>query len=311
MSGRVQDPTLGIFLSPDPIVQSPFNSQGFNRYSYVRNNPATFIDPSGYSLKRFLKRWVGPLFGGGIAEGAGAGLWGGFAGFIAATAVNIILDRHTDQSSAHFVQQAPANNTNAQRHAPTGIGPVVGTGVPSSGASTAAEPFFGTPEAARREAYRQLPYGSDVNVEWGVEISRERVNGQYRYYVGTPVPGRAESVTYDGRIFRNPDDGKIVNPDGREIVELAHTHLFPRRVNWEGNSTGRTRRAEGAETFSGGGRGLDSDIGIAEQLQIPVSMRIGDSLKIYDPKVDRAEPRTGGGYRNAKGRTICNEGCFE
>lgn len=48
MNGRVQDPTLGIFMSPDPVVQSPFESQGFNRYAYVRNNPATFTDPSGF-----------------------------------------------------------------------------------------------------------------------------------------------------------------------------------------------------------------------------------------------------------------------
>ena len=49
MNGRVYDPMLGRFLSPDPIVQGLNNSQNFNRYSYALNNPLKFIDPSGYT----------------------------------------------------------------------------------------------------------------------------------------------------------------------------------------------------------------------------------------------------------------------
>lgn len=48
MNGRVLDPVLGRFLSPDPYVQSPYDPQNLNRYSYVRNNPLRFTDPSGY-----------------------------------------------------------------------------------------------------------------------------------------------------------------------------------------------------------------------------------------------------------------------
>lgn len=39
MGGRVYDPEIGRFLSPDPFVQFPASTQGFNRYSYVGNNP--------------------------------------------------------------------------------------------------------------------------------------------------------------------------------------------------------------------------------------------------------------------------------
>ena len=48
MNGRVYDPELGRFLSPDPFIQFPDNSQGYNRYSYVLNNPISVTDPSGY-----------------------------------------------------------------------------------------------------------------------------------------------------------------------------------------------------------------------------------------------------------------------
>ncbi|WP_157954004.1 RHS repeat-associated core domain-containing protein [Microbulbifer sp. A4B17] len=51
MNGRIYDPTLGRFLSPDPIVQAPTYSQNWNRYSYVFNNPLSFTDPSGFSAK--------------------------------------------------------------------------------------------------------------------------------------------------------------------------------------------------------------------------------------------------------------------
>jgi RHS repeat-associated protein len=48
MNGRVQDPVLGRFLSPDPFVQAPYFSQSLNRYSYVWNNPMSLVDPSGF-----------------------------------------------------------------------------------------------------------------------------------------------------------------------------------------------------------------------------------------------------------------------
>jgi RHS repeat-associated protein len=48
MGGRVYDATIGRFLSADPFIQSPLNSQSLNRYSYVWNNPLSMVDPSGY-----------------------------------------------------------------------------------------------------------------------------------------------------------------------------------------------------------------------------------------------------------------------
>ena len=48
MNGRVYDPMLGRFGTPDPMTSEPYDSQGWNRYSYVGNDPLNFTDPSGY-----------------------------------------------------------------------------------------------------------------------------------------------------------------------------------------------------------------------------------------------------------------------
>ncbi|HIF9111856.1 TPA: RHS repeat-associated core domain-containing protein [Photobacterium damselae] len=48
MNGRVYDADIGRFISPDPVVQAPFMTNSFNRYSYVMNNPLKYVDPTGF-----------------------------------------------------------------------------------------------------------------------------------------------------------------------------------------------------------------------------------------------------------------------
>lgn len=48
MNGRVYDPLIGRFLSPDPHIPDLMNAQAFNPYSYVLNNPLAYVDPSGF-----------------------------------------------------------------------------------------------------------------------------------------------------------------------------------------------------------------------------------------------------------------------
>ncbi len=49
MNGRVMDAITGRFLSADPTIPDPGNTQSYNRYSYVNNNPLTMTDPSGFT----------------------------------------------------------------------------------------------------------------------------------------------------------------------------------------------------------------------------------------------------------------------
>jgi RHS repeat-associated protein len=48
MTGRIEDAVIGRFLSADPAPVAHLDTQSFNRYSYARNNPLTFVDPSGF-----------------------------------------------------------------------------------------------------------------------------------------------------------------------------------------------------------------------------------------------------------------------
>lgn len=47
MNGRLYDPKLHRFLQPDNYIQEPYNTQNYNKYGYVLNNPLKYTDPSG------------------------------------------------------------------------------------------------------------------------------------------------------------------------------------------------------------------------------------------------------------------------
>ncbi|MDB5905855.1 MAG: Flagellar hook-length control protein FliK, partial [Betaproteobacteria bacterium] len=58
MNGRLYDPVLARFITPDPTLQAPDNLQSYNRYTYGFNNPLSGYDPTGYS---FWKKWWRPI----------------------------------------------------------------------------------------------------------------------------------------------------------------------------------------------------------------------------------------------------------
>jgi len=96
MKGRIYDPTIGRFLQADPFIQAPKNSQNYNRYSYVLNNPMSYSDPSGYFFKAVFntikKYWrviaaaIVTYVTAGAASGWAAG-WGYATGTVANGAI--------------------------------------------------------------------------------------------------------------------------------------------------------------------------------------------------------------------------------
>ena len=61
---RYYDPEIGRFISADTIVQSPYDPQSLNRYSYCRNNPINYIDPTGHNWLSDIFKAIGDFFKG-------------------------------------------------------------------------------------------------------------------------------------------------------------------------------------------------------------------------------------------------------
>jgi RHS repeat-associated protein len=78
MNGRVFDPGIGSFTSPDLATQALTDTRAFNRYAYVFDNPLKYTDPTGY--------W--PHFGGSLG-GIVNSIIGGVAGAIGSIAQDI------------------------------------------------------------------------------------------------------------------------------------------------------------------------------------------------------------------------------
>ncbi len=60
MNGRLYDPVIARFFSPDNFVQAPEFTQSYNRYSYCLNNPLQYTDPSGEEM---FTPWYRDIFG--------------------------------------------------------------------------------------------------------------------------------------------------------------------------------------------------------------------------------------------------------
>jgi RHS repeat-associated protein len=101
MNGRIYDPVLGRFLSPDPNIQFVADLQSYNRYSYVHNNPLSYSDPTGFGLFApfGLHGWVDTALTIGVAvvgagicgvsAGAGCAAFGLFAAYLSATSAGV------------------------------------------------------------------------------------------------------------------------------------------------------------------------------------------------------------------------------
>ncbi|MDN5396335.1 MAG: type IV secretion protein Rhs, partial [Chryseobacterium sp.] len=96
MNGRLYDPLLRRFLNADENIQDPTNTQNYNKYGYVLNNPLIFNDPSGEVLPFLIGVglgyfWAAVISGAIIGAAISVGMyalqatlnnnwsWGGFA----------------------------------------------------------------------------------------------------------------------------------------------------------------------------------------------------------------------------------------
>lgn len=73
MNGRVEDAVTGRFLSADPNIPDPSDTQSYNRHSYGRNNPLTRIDATGFTDIYTQANILDGFGGGGSGDGGGGG----------------------------------------------------------------------------------------------------------------------------------------------------------------------------------------------------------------------------------------------
>ena len=79
MNGRVYDPVIARFLSPDGFIQAPGLAQNYNGYIYCLNNPLIYTDPSGEIIFTIIGAIFAPVTGGaslalGIAMDVGGAI---------------------------------------------------------------------------------------------------------------------------------------------------------------------------------------------------------------------------------------------
>jgi RHS repeat-associated protein len=147
MNGRIYDPVIGRFLSPDPLGGHVGNSQSFNPYSYVQNRPLTLTDPTGLAAGRggilhtpcedncrpitpsgFTSGLTGESFGGLTGTDAsygcsfcGSGLSFDFSAMFAA--ISSAFDGLGDPASLSTENDSSiGNNTNGMAQNPNGNG---------------------------------------------------------------------------------------------------------------------------------------------------------------------------------------------
>ncbi|NVJ65334.1 MAG: VCBS repeat-containing protein [Gammaproteobacteria bacterium] len=136
MNGRAYDYNLGRFLSVDPFVQAPGNSQSMNPYSYIMNNPLAGTDPSGYkSICRIGKSETGNCQGEKVSNSGQSDdakeTNNGKTNNTSSSEVKvtiIITGSQTQQSNTQQTNQQPAQSGNPQSSGATPTSNTGGTG---------------------------------------------------------------------------------------------------------------------------------------------------------------------------------------
>lgn len=125
MHGRLYDPTLGQFMSADPVIQAPF-SQGLNRFAYAFNSPLNYTDPSGYSAEESEA----------AAIGIGVGYFSGLAATLLTSGGSVGAAAGTTSAAATTGGQV-ATSAGVAAAAPALAAAGMGAGIASSIATTA------------------------------------------------------------------------------------------------------------------------------------------------------------------------------
>jgi RHS repeat-associated protein len=192
---RYYDPVIGRFISADSIVPKPGDPQSLNRYSYARNNPLYYVDPSGHFFLEFFMVLIGAFFGSSMAAATGGDPLFGAAIGVASAGIFAGVESAVASSLAGVVESATLSGAIAG-----------GAGGAAAGA------FSGGVNAAY--------YGGDIGegmlMGAGIGAGTGAAFGAIRGYLGSKgrVEVQGDTHEYDyGKIAAEPDRGPKITLD--------------------------------------------------------------------------------------------------
>ena len=256
MNGRVYDPVLARFLSPDPYVQAPDFTQSFNRYAYCWNNPFKYVDPSGEFF--YISLSIGCSKDGGWSFSIGAGI-----GFKGGLSVGISIGYNTGGNSWSFNADATYGGAYVSAGYDTKAGWNVGVGycigaqvgifnfsVFSAGVSYSqgggfsanagwinynqyagfsGNPSFGVGYTARTGDYGYHDVSAQTDAEVGdpIPYNKKTANKYVENFMAlNDLDGSGVTNLYaDGTLpsgYYYGEDGWVYNSKGRAVDGLAH-----------------------------------------------------------------------------------------
>jgi RHS repeat-associated protein len=205
MNGRLYDPKLRRFLQPDNNIQDPFNSQNYNRYGYVLNNPLKYTDQSG-EFWQYVASFLAAYIQGGAASGGELNplKWNGN------TWMSVL-------SSAGTVYATGVTNTYIEKY---NNKPPLGASATSPGIDTKYIRSLNSSEATNVSRYNYSSFAYAGVTSIALAADDVTVIGIADDVLIPVAWGTAATVfVWDNR--------EVIKDDAREIVDAIHRSLDP------------------------------------------------------------------------------------
>ncbi len=228
MNGRVYDPLLAQFLSPDPYIQAPGNWLNYNRYAYGFNNPLMFTDPDG----EFIHLIIGAAIGGVINLGIKAyqGKINSFGDGVMAFGIGAVAGAVGAATGGVAFLAAGGGAAGAGGFLAGAVGGMVGSAFASPIQSIGNSMYFGDPMMTGKQYLMGITIGGLVGgtINGGIALGNGKtfMTGDVRG-TGVPTSGPTPTLKYDRPEAKLDTDGmrsqlKPVLDDNRFSVTTRH-----------------------------------------------------------------------------------------
>ncbi|MFC5491362.1 RHS repeat-associated core domain-containing protein [Dokdonella soli] len=277
MNGRIYDYQLGRFLSVDPIIQNPANSQSLNPYSYILNNPLAGKDPTGYATCD-----VSQTVGSGAGEckldsGSDNKVFDGdkYLGKITADKGGVATSFTATKEGFSYQDAHKANGANVGQ---TPTGEPARSADQQGGIST-------RPTSTVSDATQHLPYGLGVDPYSDLNLDQQAARWM------APGVGFAQCATGDVACSGQETAKQAAIGAGQLVIGKAASYLFGKVGAWWAGSGAEALDVAGQATSRVGRWMSPEELGKMQQTGT-VQEGSGGMTRVANP----ASPNT---YRNA------------